>query len=336
MRHSLFVAALLLLVADLCAQPAPKLASISPEWIQRGTTRELVLSGENLGQVTEILFNGEPGLSATNVPAGPAPAKPTVTVESSAGGITRAEPASPKDEKRLVLRVTATSEASLVPRELRVVGPGGVSNPLNLNVGQWAEVNRLDNNTSLADAQVVELPAVISGAISGAAQTNFYRFKAQKGQEFVFDVDAVRRGSALDSSLSVSDAQGKELGRSEDGVGLDSLLFFTPPADGDYVLALSDFRYRGGATYSYRLTAGAIPYVESYFPFGGQRGKSVEVSLQGYNLEGTSKMTLTIDPKARRSQDLRLRTSRGYSNLLPFDVSDLAEVSENEPNNVLT
>jgi hypothetical protein len=140
----------------------------------------------------------------------------------------------------------------------------------------------------------------------------------------------------LDSSLVVLDAQGKELMRSEDGAGLDSLLFFTAPSTGDYSVALSDFRYRGGGNYTYRLTAGRIPYVESYFPFGAQRGKTVEVALQGYNLDGTTKMTLNIEPKARRSQELRFQTTRGYSNLLPFDVTDLPELAESEPNNAVT
>ena len=240
MRFCCLIAGLLLALSA-SAQPAPKLNSVSPEWIQRGTTRELVLSGENLGQITQIIFNGEPGLSATNVPVAAAPAKMTLSVESTGGGITRAEPVVARDEKRLVLKVTATAEAVLVPRELRVVGPGGVSNPLNLNVGQWAEVNRQETNTTVANAQPVDLPAVISGAVSAASQTNFYRFHAEKGQELVLDLEAARRGSPLDSSLVVLDAQGKELMRSEDGAGLDSLLFFTAPSTGDYAVALSDY-----------------------------------------------------------------------------------------------
>src|SRR5262245_60414021 len=130
----------LLLACQAGAQPAPKLNSISPDWIQRGSNRQIGLTGENLDQIHEILFNGEPGLTATNTPPAPAPAKPKLTVESTGGGITRAEPAPARDAKRLVLNVTASAEASLVPRELRVLGPGGVSNPLNLNVGQWPEL----------------------------------------------------------------------------------------------------------------------------------------------------------------------------------------------------
>jgi hypothetical protein len=99
----------------LLAQPAPKLTAIAPEWIQRGTTIDVTLTGESLGGVTQIIFNGDAGLVGTNQPpAAPLPANPSVVVESTGGGITRAEPAAPKrDEKKLVLRVTASAEASL-------------------------------------------------------------------------------------------------------------------------------------------------------------------------------------------------------------------------------
>ena len=109
-----------------------------------------------------------------------------------------------------------------------------------------------------------------------------------------------------------------------------------PAAEGEFVLALRDFRYRGGGDYTYRITAGPVPYVESFFPFGAQRGKTVRLDLEGHNLEGTTQLTLQIDPKARRGQEIRVQTSRGHSNLLPFDVSDLPEIMETEPNNALT
>jgi len=316
------------------AQPAPKLTAISPEWIQRGTTIEATLTGENLGDVTQILFNGDAGLTATNVPAAAPAAKSSVVVESTGGGITRAETREPKrDEKKLVLKITAPADASLSPRELRVVAPGGVSNPLNLNVGQWPEIARRGSNTTLADAQPVELPAVISGAVTGGAQTNHFKFKAKKGEEFVFEVEAARRGSPLDSSLMVLDAAGKELARNEDAIGLDSLLFFTAPADGEFVVALRDFRFRGGNEYSYRLTAGPIPYVEALFPFGGQRGKTAEIEVTGRNLDGTTKLALDIAPTAPRSQEIRVKTPRGFSNLIPFNVTEFNETMEAEPNN---
>lgn len=314
------------------AQPAPKLNSLSPEWIQRGTTIDVTLTGENLADVAQILFDGDPGLSATNLPL-PAPPKPTITIESTGGGITRAEPGSVKEDKRLRIKVTASVDASLSPRELRVVAPGGVSGSLQINVGQWPEIARREANTTLDEAQPVGLPAVISGVLDAMAQTNYYRFKASKGEDLIFEVDAARRGSPLDSSLAVLDPAGKELARNEDGVGLDSLLFFTAPDDGDYIVKLRDYQYRGGNKYKYRLYAGPLPYVEAIFPFGGQRGKSVEVALTGHNLDGTAKMTLNIEATARRGrQEIRAATPRGYSNPVAFEVSDLDSILETEPN----
>ncbi len=318
------------------AQPAPKLGAVTPEWIQRGTTIELTLNGENLSGVTEILFDGDPGLSASNA-APPAIAAPAgLRVESTGGGIRRVESAAAvQDDKRLVLKVTAAADVSLSPRELRVKSPAGISNPLNLNVGQWREIARRDANVTLADAQPVELPGVISGAVSAAAQTNFFRFTARKGEDYVFEIEAARRGSPLDSSLWILDRDGRELARSEDALGLDSRLFLTVPADGEYVIALRDFRFRGGGDYRYRLTAGPIPYVESIFPFSGTRGRSVEVALTGRNLEGVPRMTLEVATNAPARQEIRVRTSRGQSNLIPFGVADEPAVADSEPNDAL-
>ncbi len=315
------------------AQPAPKLTSLSPEWIQRGTTLEMVFKGENLGNVTGFFFSGDPGLAATNLPP-PAPPKSAVTIESDLGGISRIDNAPPRDEKRLVASVTAGADASLSVREVRVVTPTGVSNPLLINVGHLPEVAEKEPNNTLEQAQVIPLPAAISGVISGGAQVDYYRFKGVKGQEIVFEVDASRRGSALDSSLAVLNIAGKELARNEDYNGLDSLIMFTAPEDAEYVLQLRDFRYQGGGNYTYRLYAGVLPYVESIFPLGGQRGKQLEVALKGRNLAGTTTMTLNLAPNAPTGrQEIRAHTPNGYSNLRPFHVSDLPDFIESEPNN---
>src|SRR5688572_10683944 len=72
--------AALLFALPIIAQPTPKLDSISREWIQRGTTVEVTFTGTNLAAVNRFVFDGEDGLSATNIPAAE-PAKPAVTVE---------------------------------------------------------------------------------------------------------------------------------------------------------------------------------------------------------------------------------------------------------------
>lgn len=315
------------------AQGIPKITSVSPEWVQRGTTVDVTIAGENLGSATGFVFSGDTGLSATNVPAA-AMAKPSVTIESTLGGITRTEPAPARDEKRVVARVTATADATLTARELRVLTPDGISNPLPLNVGHLPELREAGSNNGIDQAQAIKFPAALSGVISAAAQVDYFKFNAKEGEELVFELDAARRGSALDSSIAVLNAKGKELARNEDANGLDSLLFFKPKEDGDYILAVRDFRYQGGGNYSYRIYAGALPYVESIFPMGGQRGQSAEVALTGRNLEGTTKMTLNVAANAPRGrQDIRANTPRGNSNLVPFDVQEFPNFLEAEPNN---
>jgi hypothetical protein len=182
------------------AQPTPRLDSISPEWIQRGTTIEVTFRGTNLASVNRFIFDGETGLSATNVPA-PGPAKPTISVESTSGGISRVDPPPPRDERKLVARITAAADASLGPREVRAVTPNGISNPLLINVGHLPEVASKGPNNSIEQAQQTEFPAAISGVINAAAQADYYAFKATKGQELVFDVAGMRIMAASIASL---------------------------------------------------------------------------------------------------------------------------------------
>src|SRR5437870_3529071 len=97
------------------AQPVPKIASASPEWVQRGTTSIVTLEGEDLSEVTGFLSSGEGGLIVTNAPAQSSPA----SIESSRGGIVPAD----NDEKKLRVSVTVAADAPLGPRELRVIAP---------------------------------------------------------------------------------------------------------------------------------------------------------------------------------------------------------------------
>jgi hypothetical protein len=112
------------------------------------------------------------------------------------------------------------------------------------------------------------------------------------------------------------------------------------------------------------------PFLGYAYPAGGQRGTTVEVTLMGQNLEGASEIhiagkgvaakILKTDPKAgpppASSQalaftasatvaftiaadaepglrDVRIMTPGGMSNRLRFDVGQLPEVMEKEPNN---
>lgn len=320
-----------MLLAAAYAQPAPKLNAVSREWLQRGVSTEITLTGEYLGsskQILAITGVGSHGVKGEFIPA----ATSGVAVESSGAGISAV---TRPDNKSLRVRIQVDPAAALTDRELRLITEHGVSNPLTLRVSPWPEADAAQNH-SRDQAQGISLPVAVSGTVSTPAESHFYRFRGKKDEQVILEVHAHRLGSKLDSSLAIFDSSGKELGRSEDVVGLDSALEFSIPTDGDYVVELRDFRYQGAADYKYRLIAGAIPYVRKAFPFGGQRGKTVEVQLQGINLGDSGKMLLHLaaDATAGR-QDIRTVTSLGLSNPFSFDVSDLPSVDESEPNSAI-
>ncbi len=319
---SAFVALTLTLAA---AQPVPKINSISPEWLQRGQSVEISLTGENLAQTTQFLISGEPGLSATLVPMG----KPAMNLEASQGGISAIEV---RQEKTIRAKITIAAEAALGERELRLATPDGVSNPLTIEVGSLPELTEGPRRDDPLQAQKIELPAALSGKIGAPAEIDYFRIAAKKGQNLIVDVFASRFGSALDPSLALLNAAGQELARSEDVNGLDPLLVFPIPEDGEYLVQIRDFRFQGGDGYRYRVVAGVIPYVYSVFPFGGRRGQNLEVEVRGHNLD-QSRLMIRVEPEAPLGrQDIRAQSSLGFSNPFPFDVADLAEIGETEPN----
>lgn len=313
----------------------PKITSLSPDWIQRGTTLTVTFAGDNLGSVTGVVFSGEAGLSASVIVETSPP--PAITIESASKAITTTTASLRDGSKSLRARITAVGDMPLGLREVRVLGPNGISSPLPLTVAAVPEVAEIEPNNSPEQAQMIPVPSAAAGTIHAATELEHFRFKAKKGDQLVLEVVAQRSGSPLDSTLALLDAKGRELARDEDARGFDSLLEFTVPEDGDYIAQLRDFQYRGGGDYKYRLFVSVMPYVDYIFPFGGQRGKPVEITVAGRNLPGAEKMTLNIEARAPRGrQEIRLNTPRGLSNPIQFDVQDLPEVTEAEPNNVTT
>ncbi len=330
-NSALRIALAVVVASSFSAFAQPKINSLSPDWIQRGATLDVKLAGEGLNSVTGFVFSGEVGLSAMVIAEMPPP--PAITVESTSKSIGVAASGEKDRSKSLRARITAAADAPLGVREVRALGPKGVSAPLNITVGAVPEIGEVEPNNTAEQAQAIAVPSAVAGVIQGSTEIDCFKFAAKKGDQFVLEVMAQRTGSPLDSSLAVLDAKGKELARDEDSRGFDSLVEFTAPEDGDYIAQLRDFQYRGGGDYRYRLFVGVLPFVDYIFPFGGQRGKPVEITVMGRNMQGAERVTLDIDatsPLGR--QEIRLNTPRGLSNPIQFDVRDLPEFTEKEPN----
>ena len=71
---------------------------------------------------------------------------------------------------------------------------------------------------------------------------------ARRGKRIVVDAQCARIGSAVDPSIRLSTLDRGFVASADDTPGLmtDARLTATLPADGDYVIELSDSRYQGG------------------------------------------------------------------------------------------
>jgi hypothetical protein len=257
------------------------------------------------------------------------------------------------------LRVTVAAEAEPGERELRLITPTGLTNPLKFYVGQLPEFSdppakaanpdaerfreRFGRQPTALAAKVeprITLPATINGQIS-PGEVDRFRFSARKGQQLVAEArardlipylaDAVP--GWFQATLALHDAKGNELSYADDyRFHPDPVLRCEIPKDGEYVLEIKDSIYRGREDFVYRITVGELPFVTSIFPLGGPAGQATSVEVRGWNLPVTN---LTVEAKAKEPALVPVSVRKGerVSNQVPFAVGTLPEVVEKEGNN---
>ena len=93
---------------------------------------------------------------------------------------TLVKPDKPNDAEAK-LKLTAAADAAPGLRELRLVSPTGVSNPVQVWVEQYPLVVDKAPNTDPTKAQPIPLPAVITGNIDAPGDSDCYRFTARQG-----------------------------------------------------------------------------------------------------------------------------------------------------------
>jgi hypothetical protein len=295
-------------LAGLAQAQIPQIGYIFPTGGQRGQTITVTVNGQNLQGTTHVLFSG------AGVAAKVAPTADGKGLQNTNAGA-------------LPIVVSIAPDAPLGVREMRVFGPRGVSNVGRFSVGAHPEVNESEPNNTLPQAQKINTPVTINGQINGAEDEDLFAFEAKEGQQMVFAVESFPLTFALDSVLTLRDAQGRPLATGRDPLRFDASLTYSFKRSGTYVLQIHDWTYSGGAHFVYRLTIGAVPFITSIFPAGGQKGTSVVVTLSGVNLPTT---THTVNVPADAASPMMI--SVGGSNSVPFYVGEFPEGVEQEPN----
>ncbi len=110
-----------------------------------------------------------------------------------------------------------------------------------------------DEDSPSGPLQSIDCPSTITGRIDPPRDVDRYRFRIEKDDSFVFEIEARRPGSPIDAVLRVRDASGKELSRTDDSVGADPRIKFKAPAAGEYAVEVTDLFDHGGFRYVYAL-----------------------------------------------------------------------------------
>lgn len=244
--------------------PHARLLAVSPCGAQAGTSVEVTLIGEDLDEVSRLIF-GHQGLRAEPVPD---PKKPGTFVP-----------------KRFKITVPADVPPGLY--DVRAVTRWGISNPRLFVVGDLKEVNETEPNNDVSQAQKVEIGTTINGVINPNVDVDYFAFTAQAGQRVIVRCDAQMIDSLLDPYVQVFDASGRLLARSWSYRGRNTVAEIRAPSTGTYLVRLNQFTYlAGGEEYFYRLTISTTPWIDAVYPPVVPAGKSAAVTLYGRNLPG--------------------------------------------------
>jgi hypothetical protein len=240
------------------------------------------------------------------------------------------------------LEITAAPGAAPGERELRLLTPAGLSNPLRFEVGTLGEVCEREPNDpkpGWVPPQVAGLPVVFNGQVL-PGDVDRLGFHAAGGQSLVVEVQARALIPYLADAvpgwfqpvLAVFDAQGKELAYADDfRFQPDPVLLFRVPADGDYVLEIRDSLFRGREDFVYRIKVSEQPFVTACFPLGAATASTTTAQLSGWNLPH-AEVVLDSHPGGGAVREFTV-TDRGMvSNPVSYAVDDLPDAAEGEPN----
>lgn len=381
----LWLSCLALTTSALAQQPAsrdPHIGYVYPAGGQRGTSFEVVVGGQILEGVSGATVS-HPGVQARFVeyfkPMSSIQAlklrdqlKELQDKRRAAQGATRTttapawgeqdeqlvreiqkklatfvrRPSSPAIAEVVTLQVTVAEDAEPGQAELRLLTPGGLTNPLVFRVGQFPEftgaaARYVGEPTRSVTRQelAITLPATVNGQILPGG-VDRYRFQARRGQHLVVAVSARELIPYLpdavpgwfQATVALRGPDEKELAYADDfRYGPDPVLFCTIPRDGEYSVEVKDAIYRGREDFVYRITLGEIPYLTGIYPLGGQGGTRAAFELCGHNL-GADRLTRDLSAMEAGVYSLVGRRGEWPSNPVPFAVDTLPEAMEREPN----
>jgi hypothetical protein len=234
--------------------PQHRLLSIYPAGGRAGETVEVQVTGAQIEGPLKLWFD-HPGIRAFHV-------------------------------KGPTFRVAIAPGAPGGPRDVRLLGPWGVSNPRTFVVGDRTETRETEPNDEPEKANPIAINTSVHGRMDSSPDVDCFAFEGKANQRVLAEVEGERIESRIDGVLTLVDSTGSVVGESHDGYGMDPLLDATLPRDGRYVIKLRDAVYNGSPEFVYRMTLHDGPHIDAAMPVVLPPGESREVTLIGRNLGG--------------------------------------------------
>lgn len=248
-RH-LSASAILYLLAGSSFAQAQQLNSVFPPGAQTGKSTPVTFAGSGLENLTAARSN-----------------HPGITFEKGEGNAFTA-------------KVAPDTPPGLY--DVQTVNAKGVSSTRAFFVTRRNHV--IEEEPKEPDAaQAVAIDCVVSGRIA-KGDTDEYRFKAAKGDRLIVECWSDRIDSPLRAMLELRDSSGKRLAVNRGYFGVDPLIAFAIPADGEYIVRLHDLVFSGSDNHFYRLDISTGPRVVFAVPPVVEEGKEADVTLYGWNL----------------------------------------------------
>jgi hypothetical protein len=116
------------------------------------------------------------------------------------------------------------------------------------SVNKLPEVTRTKANNTVETAMALPVGTICNATMTKRA-VDFYSFQGVKDKAVAIDCAAVGIDSRLTPVLILADSKGGDLKVNRTG----GIIEFTPPADGTYLIKVSDLTYQGGERHFYRL-----------------------------------------------------------------------------------
>jgi hypothetical protein len=232
----------------------PKLTSVFPQGWSPGATVRLQVLGEFLDRACAVAFLNS----------------------SIRGRVLQSDPSSVEME----FQVPADAPFGL--HYFRVVTPRGASNLLPFRVGDLPHRLEHEPNNTFEQSEEVPVPITINGQLNVPNDFDFYRFHAEKGQTWVFDLRATRLANSLDAALILLDSKQHKLAHSEDYFNWDPFLTYTFAETGMYFVVVQPNADKWlDPNFAYQLDIGAAPHLRTISPLALAPGRETEATLFG-------------------------------------------------------